>query len=104
MPGWMREEAKLDSLQALNPVAVLNVPDAYSLLATLVRIKSDKEASRRRNEDGRARDDGDGSDRTLMVIDSASGCLGYHLLGDGTGLALANQVALTLRRHWQNEK
>lgn len=74
---------------AIGRVTLACVSDAYSLLATLAKIEGEQVAPNN-NAPG-----------TLLIIDSISGCIGHHLSGGSSlavGAALANQVALMLRR------
>ncbi|KAL7551683.1 hypothetical protein ACHAWF_014867 [Thalassiosira exigua] len=87
-------ETKSLALRALERVTVASVPDAHSLLALLARIDDEETSCRRRVEDAVEGE----SDGTLLIVDSASGCLGHHLSVEKSGPALLNQVALTLRR------
>ena len=79
------------ALGALERVEVTSVSNAHSLLALLARIDKEEDAC----SSGERRPDG--SNGTLLVVDSASGCLGHHLMGDAAGPALVGQVALTFR-------
>lgn len=99
------KEAKSLALKCLERVTIATVPDAYSLLGSLVQIENEELSHRTATttatsaKKNRHNSQEETSLGTLLVIDSISGCLGHHIYSDRTlGASLSNQVSLTLRQ------
>lgn len=99
------KEVKSIALKCLERVSIATVPDAYTLLGSLVQIENE-EASYNASSSLSSSDDGNDNHHhqqhhhrgTLLIIDSISGCLGHHIYSDlKVGASLSNQVAMTLR-------
>ncbi|KAL7494047.1 hypothetical protein ACHAWT_002813 [Skeletonema menzelii] len=111
------KEAKSLALKCLERVTIATVPDAYSLLGSLVQIENEELPYRTTtttttttttNNNNNPHDDASlveskNQEGTLVVIDSISGCLGHHIYSDRTlGASLSNQVSMTLRQMVRN--